>query len=52
MGAKVDRYLTALEGKGFSKASAIRIGKSRGVIKQKGRHLVSGGARVKRKSSK
>lgn len=42
MPASVDRAIDALCAKGHSKASAIRILKSRGTIRQKGAHLAAG----------
>ena len=41
-GGKVDRAIKSVESTGKSKSSAIAILKSRGVIKQKGKHLVAG----------
>lgn len=41
-GGKVDRAIRDVEATGKSKSSAIAILKSRGVIQQKGRHLVAG----------
>ena len=42
MGAAVDRTLKAIESTGVSKQAAIRIAKSRGLIKQAGKHLAKG----------
>lgn len=39
-GGKVDRAIKAVERSGKSESSAIAILKSRGVIKQSGKHLV------------
>ena len=48
MPASVDRFINALTSKGYSKSSAIAIGKSQGQISQAGRHLAAG-PRAKRK---
>ena len=47
MGRAVDNLLSAIQRSGVDKGSAIAIAKSRGLIKQKGRHLV--GVKRKRK---
>ena len=51
MPAYIDHMLSALQSKGFDKGSAIAIGKSRGLIKQKGKHLAVG-AKAKKKTVK
>jgi len=42
MGKKVDRAISKVMASGKSKSSAIAILKSRGVIKQRGKHLAAG----------
>ena len=42
MPAKVERAIRKVQAQGHSMASAIRILKSRGVIRQQGKHLASG----------
>jgi len=43
MGKKVDRAISAVQKSGKTKASAIAILKSKGVIHQSGKHLAYGG---------
>ena len=46
-GGKVDRAITDVMATGKSKSSAIAILKSRGVIRQRGKHLVAGRGKAK-----
>ena len=41
-GGKVDRAIKKLMDKGYTKKQAIKILKSKGVIKQAGKHLAPG----------
>jgi hypothetical protein len=48
VGARVDRAIQHVMRSGLSKASAIAVLKSRGVIHQAGKHLAAGKARKRK----